>query len=212
MSIQDRIRKGLTRKPPKKISAKNDDRKFNRARMVVTFGGVGTIWYAPGTLGSIAGILFFVVAVSLGANFGGAEGGVALVIALTGILFVAGIRCSNVYMAATKDHDPGEIVVDEVVGMVLTILLTLSGLNYVERFLLGEAKDVYGGHMLELMVVMFLSFRVMDVVKPWPISWFDAKVKGGFGVMLDDVLAAIAAAVMALGLYGLLINTAWKPF
>ncbi len=212
MSIADRIRKGLTRKPIKKMNSKNDDKGFNRTRLLVTFGGVGTIWYAPGTLGSVAGILFFVVVASLGALVADAEGAVALLITATIVLFVLGIRASNAYMKKIKDHDPSEIVVDEVVGMVLTILLTFSGLGYVEQFVLGEVKEVFGAHMLELMAVMFLSFRVMDVVKPWPISWFDANVKGGFGVMLDDVLAAIAAAAMALGLYGLLINTAWKPF
>jgi phosphatidylglycerophosphatase A len=212
MSIQDRIRKGLTRKPEPKVSASKNDKHFRRARFLVTFGGVGTIWYAPGTLGSVAGILLFVVMASLGALVAGAEGALALLIASTVVVFVLGIRCSNTYMEVTKDHDPSEIVVDEVVGMVLTILLTFSGLGFVEEYVLGEVKEVFGTHMLELIVMMFISFRIMDVLKPWPISWFDANVKGGFGVMLDDVLAAIAAAAMALSLYGLLINTAWKPF
>jgi phosphatidylglycerophosphatase A len=212
MSIGDRIRKGLVRKAERKTKSHHRDKAFRRAEMLVTFGGVGTIWYAPGTLGSVAGVLFFVAVASAGAMVGGGEGAIMALATATLGLFVAGIHASNFYMEKIKDHDPSEIVVDEVVGMVLTMLLTFAGLGYTEVLVLGEQKEVFSVHVFELVLMMFISFRVMDVAKPWPISWFDKNVKGGFGVMLDDVLAAIAAAVMALAIYALFINTVWRPY
>jgi phosphatidylglycerophosphatase A len=52
---------------------------------------------------------------------------------------------------------------------------------------------------------------VMDIVKPWPIGWVDEKVKGGLGIMLDDVLAGIVAAGVTVVMYGLFLITVWKP-
>jgi len=56
-------------------------------------------------------------------------------------------------------------------------------------------------------VLGFVLFRVFDILKPWPISWLDKKVSGGFGIMIDDVIAGLAAAVVIyfLGYFGLIL-------
>jgi phosphatidylglycerophosphatase A len=70
-------------------------------------------------------------------------------------------------------HDHGGIVWDEFVGLWLVLLLIPAGLFW---WLAG-----------------FFLFRLFDIVKPWPIGWLDQRLGGGFGIMLDDVLAALYA-------------------
>jgi phosphatidylglycerophosphatase A len=72
-------------------------------------------------------------------------------------------------------HDHGGIVWDEIIGYWLTMVLAPPGWWWV--------------------VVGFVLFRVFDILKPWPISVADKKVHGGFGIMLDDVLAAVYALI-----------------
>jgi phosphatidylglycerophosphatase A len=79
-------------------------------------------------------------------------------------------------------HDPGAVVIDEVAGQWLT--LAIAPLDPL-AFLLG-----------------FVLFRVADVLKPWPASWLDRRVGGAFGVMIDDVAAALyAGGILAIVLW-----------
>ncbi|SBS37298.1 Phosphatidylglycerophosphatase A [Marinomonas spartinae] len=76
-------------------------------------------------------------------------------------------------------HDHSGIVWDEFVGFWITMWLAPTGWLYI--------------------AVGFVLFRLFDILKPWPISWFDKNVHGGFGIMIDDILAGVAAfAVMQL--------------
>jgi phosphatidylglycerophosphatase A len=70
-------------------------------------------------------------------------------------------------------HDHSGIVWDEIVGLLLTLFLAPPGWAW--------------------LVTGFVLFRFFDIVKPWPISWLDRRVKGGLGIMLDDVVAALFA-------------------
>lgn len=86
-------------------------------------------------------------------------------------------------------HDYGGIVFDEVVGFLVTCLPLLHGF--------GLAHPGYWWWLL----AAFGLFRLFDVWKPWPIAGFDRRVSGGFGIMLDDLIAAFyAAAVLAIAL------------
>jgi phosphatidylglycerophosphatase A len=77
-----------------------------------------------------------------------------------------------------------------VVGLLITCLPLLPGFH-----------QVHPGHYWWALLGAFLLFRLFDIWKPWPIAWFDRRVGGGFGIMLDDVLAAVyAALVLELGL------------
>lgn len=78
------------------------------------------------------------------------------------------------------EHDHGAIVWDEVMGYTLTMLFVPVS---VSTLLIG-----------------FVLFRLFDIVKPWPICWFDQRVHGGFGIMLDDLLAALPALAILHGL------------
>ena len=147
------------------------------ARLLATWFGAGRLPRAPGTWGSLAALPLAAVLDWLG--------GAWLVLLAALAVFGLGVWASDRYMAAYRLHDPAAIVVDEVVGQLLTLaLLPLTPIAY----LLG-----------------FVLFRVADMLKPWPAGWIDRTVADAFGVMLDDVVAAIYAGALALVLLG------WLP-
>ena len=87
-----------------------------------------------------------------------------------------------------KVEDPGVVVIDEWVGMAIT-WLPVAYWPHVQNFWLA-------------LVIAFLAFRATDIVKPWPASWADTKLHGGFGAMFDDALAGFwSAAIMLLLLW-----------
>ena len=98
------------------------------------------------------------------------------------VTFLIGVWASDIVIERLHISDPGVIVWDEFVGQWITLL----------PLLVWPANGVW-------IIVGFFLFRLFDVWKPWPCSWADRRVKGGVGVMLDDVLAgAYAAIVLAL--------------
>lgn len=86
-----------------------------------------------------------------------------------------------------KVHDHGSIVWDEFIGMWIT-LMAIPTVSW------------------EWILTGFFIFRIFDMWKPWPIRWFDRRVSGGFGIMIDDVIAAIFAyvTVWLLAFYNLM--------
>jgi phosphatidylglycerophosphatase A len=140
--------------------------------LFVTWFGSGWLPWAPGTWGSLAAL----PVAWLILTYGG-PGSLALA---SLALFGAGWWAANIVARDAREKDPRWIVVDEVVGQWLTLLAA-------PQSLLGYA-------------VGFLLFRLFDIWKPWPIGWADRKLEGGFGIMADDVLAAIyAVAVLMIG-------------
>ncbi len=132
--------------------------------------GSGLIKPAPGTWGSLAGLVIGYGLLKLPQSFW-----ILLIfIAATTLLSVFAI---NQIERKTGIHDAPEIVIDEFAGMWLSLLpLAFTGFGYME---LASA---------------FILFRFYDIIKPWPIGWLDKKVSGGFGVMVDDLVAGIFAA------------------
>lgn len=140
---------------------------WHPASLVATGFGLGRLPMAPGTWASLAALpLAWLIH-----EFAGIAG-----IAVAGIvLTLIGIWASQVYVVHQRAQDPGEIVVDEIAAQLL--VLTVVPLS------------------LFSMALGFVLFRLFDIVKPWPVSWADRSVKGGLGVMLDDLLAAAYAAL-----------------
>lgn len=139
--------------------------------LVATFFGAGLLPKAPGTWGSLATLPFAWV-------IDGWTGWWGLV-AAAAILFCIGWWAANGYIRHARIEDPGAIVIDEVVAQLLVLAVVPRELAW------------YGAG--------FVAFRVFDMAKPWPISWADRTIKGGLGTMVDDVLAAIFAAVILTG-------------
>jgi phosphatidylglycerophosphatase A len=140
---------------------------------ILAFGfGTGLAPIAPGTFGSLPGLLLFWLTADFGLYV---QLSVAVAMTLAGI-WICGESARRIGV-----HDHGGIVWDEIVGMYVTLLaapLTVTG-----------------------WVLAFVLFRVMDIVKPWPIRDLDHSIRGGLGIMLDDLAAALYAAIL-LGLYG----------
>lgn len=148
---------------------------------LATLYGIGLVRKAPGTAGSLVAAAMAYAMLSL-------PHGTSLLAVGVILSTILGSRTATLYMAQQKsDHDPKEIVIDEVAGQWLTyalcqLCLMLRGMP----FALSPTLIAFG----------FILFRIFDILKPWPISVADARVKGGFGVMFDDLLAAIPAALI----------------
>lgn len=136
---------------------------------IATWFGAGLLPKAPGTWGSVAALPF-----AWGLHLWGGQAGLA---AAAGLLFVVGTWAAERYRRATEGEDPQAVVVDEVVGQWLVLAV-----------LPGPDPLMYG--------LGLVLFRAFDVFKPWPVSWADRRVRGGFGIMLDDVLAAGYGALL----------------
>jgi phosphatidylglycerophosphatase A len=138
------------------------------ARLFSTFFGVGFLPLAPGTWGSLLSLPIGYWLVLFG--------GVELLFITTLGLFIIGVWSSGVTSKEMKVTDPSQIVIDEVVGQWLTLLVLPLNIFW---YFIG-----------------FMLFRLLDIYKPWPISWVDKKIKGGLGIMLDDIIAGMFAAAV----------------
>ncbi len=123
--------------------------------------GSGLLRPAPGTWGTLVGVACYWPLAGLPPP---------AYLALVALLFAAGVPLCGRTARALGEHDHGAIVLDEIVGYLVTVSFCSSGPVGV--------------------LVGFLAFRFFDIVKPWPIRQADRAVGGGFGIMLDDLLAA----------------------
>ncbi len=136
--------------------------------LLLAFGfGSGLSPKAPGTMGTLAAIPLWYLLAQL------SQPAYILVVALCAIvgIFICGSAADKLGV-----HDHGGIVWDEIVGFWIT--MTFLPATYVYA-LLG-----------------FVLFRLFDILKPWPISWLDKNIGGGLGIMIDDVVAGLAAAAV----------------
>ncbi len=134
------------------------------AHFLALGAGSGLAKKAPGTYGTLVGLpLFFLIAPLQ----------IYLQISIIFILFLVGIYCCEKTGQALGVSDHGSIVWDEIVAMML--VLTFTPIQW------------------QWWLVAFALFRLFDIWKPVPIRQCDAKIKGGLGVMMDDILAAMYA-------------------
>ena len=148
------------------------------SRLVATVGGVGLIRPAPGTWGSAA-------ALPLGWVLHGL-GGFPLLALATLAVAALGWWAARAEEAATGSHDESAIVIDEVAGQWIALWPLSLGLNHagVDPWLFPWPGWLGA----------FLAFRLFDIWKPGPIGWADRQ-PGATGVMLDDLIAGVAAAL-----------------
>ncbi len=132
----------------------------------------GFLPYAPGTWGSLVGlaIYFLIKGLSL-----------PTYCILIAVLLVVGFFAAGSVEKILDKKDPGPVVIDEIVGMLITMIAAPPGI-------------------LPL-IIGFLLFRVFDIMKPFPAGWLDRRIQGGVGIMLDDVVAGIYSFVVLQGLF-----------
>jgi phosphatidylglycerophosphatase A len=142
-------------------------------KLFVTFGGAGLSPKAPGTMGTLAALPLAALTLWAGPlwHMGG-----------TLLLTIFSIWACEMYERQKGGHDHQEIVIDEVIGLLITV--TLLPLTW------------------QTLVAGFVVFRFFDILKPFPISLIDKKVMGGVGVVADDVAAGIVANLILQWVYG----------
>jgi len=177
---------------------------YNPHFLFCTFFGVGKVSKKmPGTLGSLVAIplayVLKIISVFILRNFTNSESEITwyfLPIIITLALFLAGIYSANYYSKAINKGDPGEIIIDEILGQILCVLTTIPmtfGILY-NNF--SPEIFYYDLILIGSIVGNFILFRAFDILKPWPINYIDSKLKGGIGIMLDDFLAAIFSIIL----------------
>ncbi|OQX62661.1 MAG: hypothetical protein B5M56_05855 [Desulfococcus sp. 4484_241] len=133
---------------------------------------VGYFPVAPGTLGSVEGVLlaFFV------------SGFTPLCALLFLIVFTAlSMWISHIAEKAVGRKDPGCIVIDEIAGMMAAMLWLPFTVKYA--------------------IACFITFRVLDIIKPFPIRYIESRLPGGIGIVADDLVAGVAANLLVRGLF-----------
>ncbi len=151
-------------------------------RLILSFFGAGYLKPAPGTWGSLA---------ALPAAWGiTALGGPILLVAATVAAYFVGRDATQAETDASNDHDPGWIVIDEVVGQWIALLPVAFGAWRAELSPLALWPGIVAG---------FLFFRLFDIWKPGPVGKADAR-NDATGVMLDDVWAGVFAGICVVTL------------
>ena len=159
--------------------------KFKFSWIIATWFGSGLLPIAPGTWGSLAAFPFaYIISVYSGPH--------VLIIGTVALFFI-GMQASNNIEKSVQEKDPRFIVVDEVVGQWIALLPLAFLYNYV-------GPDLSYWFFAPIAAVAFLAFRLYDIWKPWPINYIDKNVSGGFGIMLDDVIAGIYALIITSAL------------
>lgn len=144
---------------------------FTRPHWFIAYGfGSGLSPWVPGTVGTAMGILLWIPLSWLPEWL--------YLVTVTGICFI-GIHVSDRVSREMGESDPGAIVIDEIAGILITLFLIPQVWYWI--------------------LAAFLLFRLLDIIKPWPIGLLDRQLKGGLGIMLDDLLAGFIALIIIQG-------------
>ncbi|MFA6527388.1 MAG: phosphatidylglycerophosphatase A [Candidatus Babeliales bacterium] len=152
----------------------NKELVYNFYESVATLGNIGFVPWAPGTVASLVTI----VLTWAWQSFFGINP--AVLVLFFSSLFFIGWYAAGIVAVHYRSKDPSFIVIDEVVAMGL--LSVVAG------------TDIFSS------VIVFVLFRFFDIVKPFPIHLLDEKCKGGFGIMIDDLGAALATLAVFWGI------------
>lgn len=137
-----------------------------------TWFGCGLMQPAPGTWGTLGGMPLGIIL--------GVIGGWPLLLVGAAVVAAVGYRAAKKFEEATGEHDCGAVVIDEVAGVLLALAAA--------------------GNSPLLIIMAFVLFRIFDILKPWPVNWCDQKLPGAWGVMADDLVAGLYAALCLGGL------------
>jgi phosphatidylglycerophosphatase A len=129
--------------------------------------GSGLVPVAPGTAGTLAAIPVYLLLQDLTP---------LVYVAVVSVAFIAGIPLCAWTARRLGVHDHPAIVWDEIVGYLVTMVAAPAGWQWI--------------------VAGLVLFRLFDIAKPWPISWLDRRITGGLGIMLDDLVAGVLAAIL----------------
>jgi phosphatidylglycerophosphatase A len=148
--------------------------------LILTMFGVGNSKFAPGTVASFVTCLIYIWCYNSQVN---------ILFLIFGVFFIffTSIYSIDSFKDSFSDIDAKEIVIDEFIGQSIPILTIY---NFIEKNNLN--------HFIFFSLVSFVLFRIFDIWKPFPIKQIDQKMKNGFGVILDDVVAGVYSIVFLI--------------
>ena len=148
----------------------------------VTFFGIGKIKKIPGTFASLATtlLLFFLFHIlNVSPN---------IILFAVIIIFLISLYAVNIFIKDLSNKDPKEVVIDEVIGQSIPLYLYEVSHNMPKDF--NDALKFY--------LIIFILFRFFDIAKPFPVNYFDKNFKNSFGVIMDDVVAALYVVLILI--------------
>tara|TARA_B110000116_G_C16762347_1_gene549069 strand:+ start:311 stop:778 length:468 start_codon:yes stop_codon:yes gene_type:complete len=148
---------------------------FKISKFLVSLFGLGFFPKAPGTIGSIFAIIFFYLTIEYFSFLN-------LIIFFL-ILFFLSKKLIDIYSINKNNHDSSEIIIDEFIGIFFIIIFY----DYIK----------FTNH-LTMFIIIFLLFRFFDILKIYPANWIDKNLKSSFGVLLDDLVAAVYSIFVLL--------------
>lgn len=146
-------------------------RVLTEPRYCLAFGlGSGLVPYAPGTAGTLVGLVLFWLISGLDPM---------IYASFLLLVLLAGVFVCDAVAADLGQKDPGGIVLDEIAGIGVALFMIPAGWYW--------------------LIAAFLVFRMFDILKPWPVGWLDRHLNGGWGIMLDDVAAGLYTLAIVQG-------------
>ena len=143
--------------------------------LFVTFFGIGTMRFAPGTITSlITTVLLYSLfhIINFSNNF--------ILLSLV-LVFLYSFYAVSEYIKDNKNKDPKEVVIDEFIGQSIPIYL----------YEVAHGSEKNSDEAILFYIYIFILFRFFDIKKPYPVNFFDKKYKNSFGVIFDDVIAGL---------------------
>ena len=151
--------------------------------LFVTLFGIGKLKKIPGSYASLATTIFLFILFHI-LNF---SPNIVLIGVI--IVFLISLYAVNIFIKDMDNKDPKEVVIDEFIGQSIPICLYEIAHEGVK-----ETNEV-----LTFYFIMFILFRIFDITKPYPVSYYDKNFKNSFGVIMDDVVAGLyVVAVLVL--------------
>ena len=151
--------------------------------LFVTLFGIGKIKKIPGSIASLATTLFLFFLfhiLNVSPN---------IVLFLIIIIFFISLHAVNIFIKNLDNKDPKEVVIDEFIGQSIPICL----------YEIAHVGTKETSQVLTSYFIMFILFRIFDITKPYPVSYYDKKFKNSFGVIMDDVCAGLyVVAILVL--------------
>ena len=148
----------------------------------VTMFGIGYIKKIPGTISSFATVVFLFIYFhyfELSKNY---------FLLILSLIFIYSFIAVNLYIKDKANKDPKEVVIDEFIGQSIPIYL----------YEISHGTDKTFNESIYIYFVIFVLFRLFDIKKPFPVSYFDKNFKNSFGVVMDDVIAGLYVVLVLI--------------
>ena len=143
--------------------------------LFVTLFGIGKISSIPGSIASFFTVIFLFILFQI------LKISADIILVSLIIIFFVSLYSVNIFIKNLDDKDPKEIVIDEFIGQSIPICL----------YEIAHEGTKTTSEILTFYFIMFILFRIFDIAKPYPVSYYDKNFKNSFGVIMDDVCAGL---------------------